>query len=120
PCRSSRRTSLPSLGGTALFLRTREFAPVVGRTLPPQARGFHYPVTPRSGSVAEAAGPPRFLGNPIVHMPCSPTPAGPPRQAHLGASVLPSVISTTSAPTTRTFRGSITRPTHSLSTLRQH
>ena len=42
---------------------------------------FDYPVTPRSGSYAEAAGPPRFLGNPSAYMPCSLTPVGPPRQA---------------------------------------
>src|SRR5206468_9072663 len=36
---------------------------------------------------------------------------------HLGASVLPSAIITTSAPTTNPLRGSITRPAHSLSTL---
>jgi hypothetical protein len=27
------------------------------------------------------SGPPRFLGNPLVHTPCSPTPAGPTHQA---------------------------------------
>ena len=57
------------------------FAPVGGRAQPPQARGFFYPAVPRAGHRAETAGPPRFLGNPTVHMPCSSTPVGPPRQA---------------------------------------
>src|SRR6266545_2030677 len=48
-------------------------------------------------------------GEPPVPMPCSPTPMGPPRQAILGASVLPSAPLTTSAPTINPFRGSITR-----------
>jgi len=61
-------------------LRSR-FAPVGGRAQPPQARGFFYPAVPRAGHRAETAGPPRFLGNPTVHMPCSSTPVGPPRQA---------------------------------------
>src|SRR5438067_399286 len=61
-------------------LRSR-FAPVGGRAQPPQARDFVYPVAPRAGQRAETAGSPRFLGNPIVHMPCSSTPVGPPRQA---------------------------------------
>ena len=37
-----------------------------------------------------------------------------------GAAVLPSAVSTASAPTTNSFRGSITRPARSLSTLRGH
>lgn len=37
---------------------------------------------------------------------------------HYGMSMQPSAISTASAPTKRSFRGSITGPTHSLSTLR--
>ena len=77
PCRPSRRTSLPSLGGTALALAGslpwRPSAAAAGLEL-------GHPVTP-PGSRAETAGPPRFLGNPAVHMPCSSTPAGPPRQA---------------------------------------
>ncbi len=38
PCHPSRRTSLPSLGDTAVC--TRLFAPVDSRVLLPQARGF--------------------------------------------------------------------------------
>ena len=39
------------------------------------------PAAPRAGHRAETAGPPRFLENPSVLMPCSSTPVGPPRQA---------------------------------------
>src|SRR5438105_12199110 len=83
-------------------LRSR-FAPVGGRAQPPQARGFLYPAVPRAGHRAETAGPPRFLGNPTVHMPCSSTPVGPPTSGHLDVSVLPSATTTASAPTTTTF-----------------
>ena len=44
-------------------------------------QGFLCPGYPSVRVSAEAAGPPRFLGNPTVRMPCSPTPVGPPRQA---------------------------------------
>ena len=36
---------------------------------------------------------------PLVHLPCSQTPAGPPRQAHGGVSVLPSHSKKSKAPT---------------------
>ena len=42
---------------------------------------LNLPAAPRAGHRAETAGPPRFLENPSVLMPCSSTPVGPPRQA---------------------------------------
>jgi hypothetical protein len=67
----------------------------------------------------ETTGLPRFLGNPSVDVPCSSTPTGP---------AGPGLFSPTDAafrsrkgvgsPDNRFFRGSITRPTHSLSTPR--
>jgi hypothetical protein len=48
----------------------------------PRARGSSPgPQLPGSDAHGGRAGPPRFLGNPHVPMPCSPTPAGPTRQA---------------------------------------
>src|SRR6266516_3568762 len=98
PCRPSRRTSLPSLGGTALCARL---------SLPPATERSHRrpgalcnrrPLVPVQR--AETAGPRRFLGNPIADMPCSPTPVGPRRQAiSAPRCCLPPSV-TASAPTT--------------------
>ena len=63
------------------------------------------------------AGSPRFLGNPFAHMPCSSTPADRIRQAIATHPMLPSARLTASAPRSVTFRGSITQPVRSLSTL---
>jgi len=69
---------------------------------------------------AETSGSPRFLGDPLVHMPCSQTPEGPPGSGHSTQAMLPSARNTASAPSNSfQFRGSITRPMHSLSTLRR-
>ena len=43
--------------------------------------GIVYPESPTPDSLAEATGPPRFLEDPIMNVPCSSTPAGPPRSA---------------------------------------
>ena len=63
------------------------------------------------------AGSPRFLGNPFANMPCSSTPADRLRQAGKTYPILPSARLTASAPRSVTFRGSITQPVRSLSTL---
>ena len=42
-------------------------------------------------SLAETAGPPRFLGSPCACAPCSSTPVGPRRQASCGAEMLPTL-----------------------------
>ena len=67
----------------------------------------------------ETTGSPRFLGNPFANMPCSSTPADRMHQAAGDARryCLPLQL-TASAPRSVTFRGSITQPVRSLSTLR--
>ena len=70
-------------------------------------------------SCAETTRSPRFLGSPPVCMPRSLTPASSSRQASCGVSTRPSVPLTTSALARIVFRGSITRPAHSLCTLRR-
>jgi hypothetical protein len=56
--------------------------------------------------------------NPIVNMPCSSTPGDWIPLGLLSVPVLPSAALTTSAPLFRPIRGSLTRPAHSVSTLR--
>jgi hypothetical protein len=46
----------------------------------PRARGY-LPDSPKPASSTEMAGSPRFLEDPTMNVPCSPTPAGPPRSA---------------------------------------
>ena len=65
----------------------------------------------------ETMGPPRFLGDPCVHA-LAFDPGGTAAPSPYGASVLPSAVMTASAPAISTFRGSIPRPAHSLSTPR--
>ena len=115
-CRPSRRASLPSLGSTALCACT---------SLPSAAKRHHR----RPGASCKPAAPlcrsPRGDGR-LSQVPGEPRrahallfdPGGTSAPGHLDASVLPSAIITTSAPTTNPLRGSITRPAHSLSTLR--
>ena len=68
----------------------------------------------------ETSRSPRFLGNPPVCMPRSSTPASSARQARtFSVSTRPSVFLTTSALARVVCRGSITRPAHSLCTLRR-
>lgn len=50
--------------------------------------GVDHPV-PRPGLAVETAGSPRFLENPSVHTPCSPTPAGPNTPGQYGVSARP-------------------------------
>ena len=53
-----------------------------------------------SGCGRETWGPPKFLGNPVVPMPCSSTPAGPIASGLFDASAWPPLLTTTKAPTT--------------------
>ncbi len=91
---------------------------VVG--VPPGARELSVPVSP-SGLTMETSGSLRFLGNPGGHCPCSSTPAGSGRLSGPRVSCLtrPPPVSTTKAPSVLYFRGSITQPLTSLSTLRR-
>ena len=68
---------------------------------PPDAKAVGLELVTRylpPGSAEKMAGPPRFLGNPEVDVPCSSTPAGSRAPGHLGAATRPSVTLTTSAP----------------------
>jgi hypothetical protein len=77
PCRPSRRTSFPSLGGTTFALN---FAPTTS-SASPRARSVCSSGAPVRNSQVETTGPPGFLEDPHARMPRSPTPARPPRQA---------------------------------------
>ncbi len=98
PCRSSRRTSFPSFGGTADGrLRFRSHRRQATNTC--DAGHIDHPVCPHvPGFRAETTGPPTFLGNPIVPMPCSPTPAGPITPGHSRCVGTAPVHTTTKAP----------------------
>ena len=117
PCRPSRRTSFPSLGDTIVSShRSSPPASDVG----PRINLELVSRVSRAGISMETAGSPKFLGNPRVHSPCSPTPAGP------GTAEWDQVSACLTRPPRCPrrrlprwkFRGSITRPLPSLSTLR--
>src|SRR5438552_9851500 len=94
------------------------FAPGDGER--PVSPGLGYSTgCPFRRSRAETTRSPRFLGSPHVCMPRSLTPASSSHQACCGVSMRPSVVLTTSALASIVFRGSITRPAHSLCTLRR-
>ena len=73
---------------------------------------------PRSGVSTETARSPKFLGTPWLRALLF-DPGGTAALGLYSASVLPSALSTASAPATNTFRGSIIRPASSPSTLRR-
>ena len=76
-CRSSHLASFPSLGGTAA-------APWASFPQPEDATAAGQGLLtglPTPDSLAEATGPPRFLENPTMNVPCSSTPARPQRSA---------------------------------------
>jgi len=79
--------------------------------------GVGHPVPPAGTLPRRRRGLPGSWGTP-VSVPCSPTPAGSHAPGHCGAATRLSVPLTTSAPAMRSFRGSIARPAHWLSTLR--
>jgi len=60
---------------------------------------------PNPGSSTETTGPPRFLKNPTMNVPCSSTPAGPLRSTNCRASMLPSAKLTASAPARTVISG---------------
>ena len=72
---------------------------------------------PRRLITMEKTRYPRFLDDPCLHAPLF-DPGGPLTPGHYGAAMRPSAVKTASAPQQWIFRGSITRPTHSLCTLR--
>ena len=95
------------------------FAPL-GRGRPTGGQGVVGSGLP-SGLTMETSGSLRFLGNPGGHCPRSSTPAGSGRLSGPRVSCLtrPPLTSRTRAPRVFHFRGSITRPLTSLSTLRR-
>lgn len=106
------------------FVWPYHLAPVVcsriHQTLQLRARGIRAWLPRRQFLFSvEMTGPPRFLGDPHLYMPCSSTPAGSPRQAFAAIRCCLPPIEQRRHPQFSQFRGSITRPAHSLSTLRR-
>jgi hypothetical protein len=100
-------------------LRTRFFAPLPERVLPDMGQGLVLPVFPIRIIRTETAGSPRFLKDPFVCMPCSPTPAGSLRSLSSARRDMAFRIWNSVGSCSELFRGSITRPAHSLCTLRR-
>jgi len=74
---------------------------------------------PTGISEMEAARPPKFLDDPHSHLPCSSTPAGPPRQARSTFRCCPCIVNCEDSRTC-CYRGSVARLLRSLSTLHGH
>jgi hypothetical protein len=85
---------------------------------PPPGLGSFYVASLTTWLLAETAGSPRFLGNPCARALLS-DPGGTLQPGHYGFRMLSSARRTSSTPTVGCFRGSITRPMPSLSTLRR-
>ncbi len=105
PCRSSRRTWLPSFGDTADGrLRFRGHRRQATNTC--DAGHIGHPDCPHiPGFRAETTGPPTFLGNPGVLLPCSTTPAGPSPLAYTNQGDDAALVQTTTkAPPLRLSR----------------
>ena len=116
PHRPSRRAWLPSLVST---IRHGRFAPFGG---PWDAEGpgvlLIAPLSPMRLISNGNDGASQVPGGPLCACPAL-RPRRDLRARPYGASVRPSAFRTASAPAIRFFRGSITRPTHPLSTLRR-
>jgi hypothetical protein len=84
---------------------------------PPPGLGSFYVVSLTTLLSAETTGSPRFLENPCARALLY-DPGGTLRSGHYDHWMLSSARRTSSTPTAGCFRGSITRPKHSLSTLR--
>jgi hypothetical protein len=113
-CRSFRRASLPSLGGTSAC--TRFFAP--RRTSAPPRPGVGNPVSPTGNIAEETTGSPKFLENPdcpFAHV--QSTPVGLLTPDHCGAATWPLVCEKQRLPR-KVFRRSIAWLSDWLSTLR--
>ncbi len=74
---------------------------------------------PHTGSIGGDDRTSQVPGEPHYERALLCDPGGTSARGHYCASMLPSAFLTASAPAIRVFRGSITRPTHSLSTLRR-
>ena len=104
PCRPSRRTSLPSFGGTTCVpVHSLLWAARHGASRRPGLIG--HPDAPVSGVLMwRRQGLPGSWGT-RMHVPCSQTPTGPRRQAVCDALVLPSAFRTASAPAVSVLTG---------------
>ena len=116
PCRPSHRTSFPSLGGTVPrpSLRSRRWPSAA-----PAGQGFGLPGPIPAAFGRRRQGLPGSWVIPNVRLPCSSTPERPDAPGQFSAQVLSTPVLTTLTLSMRSFRGSITRPSHSLSTLRR-
>jgi len=86
---------------------------------PNRGPGVRQPVSrPANENAWRPSGSPKFLENPRVPTPCSSTPAGPAASGLTTRSARPPLCPRRRLPRQTQFRGSITRPWHSLSTLR--
>lgn len=116
PRRESCCPSLPSANSPSLVLDIRLSHRHEHLAL--WARGW-YPGHPYPVFREDTAGPPRFLRFPHLYMPCSVTPVGP---RHLASRCLDAAFADLDELGSHmggSFRGSIARPAHSLSTLRR-
>jgi hypothetical protein len=115
-CRPFRRTSFPSLGNTtqALVFRPHAAERCRGRVSWSWSPG----ISGREVGQWRRQDLLRSWGTPIVLLPCSTTPAGPTHQARCDAPARPPLCPRRRLPQS-SFRGSITRLRHWLSTLRR-
>ena len=114
-CRPSRRTSLPSLGGTSAL---HSFCSLLGGRVRRRGLELVDPVSPAGIVAEETTGSPKFLGNPncpFAHV--QSTPAGLLAPDHYGAAAWPLVCEKQRLPR-KVFRRSIAWLSDSLSTLR--
>lgn len=96
PRRSFRAASFPSPSGTTLdTLGSRSTGGDVDRL----RRSLGMSRLPgRCGLLMETTGSPRFLGSPFAYAPCSKTPTGPGDEAVAAPRMVPSALTTASAP----------------------
>jgi hypothetical protein len=113
-CRPFRRASLPSLGDTTQALAFRSHA---AERCPARVSWSWSPGGSSRESSVETAGSPTFLGNPSCTLALLFDPGGIDASGQCGAPTRPPLCPQRRLPQI-SFRGSITRLRHSLSTLR--
>jgi hypothetical protein len=115
PCHPSPQTSSPSPSDTASA--PAYLLPSPEGCFPGRASGRDYRLSHSGFHSAEVTGPPRFLEDPNACMPCSSTPAEPCHSCCIMPGCCLPQVTQRRLPQ-RFFRGSITRPTDPLCTLR--
>ena len=116
-CHPSGPTPLPSPSRTACA--PPHFALAAGGRPPRQARIFGQPGPSPAVTSAEMMGSPRFLEEPLWTYAVLSDPGRAPCARPSGAGVLSPRLPRRTTPSQQAFRGSITRPSPSLSTLRR-